>query len=165
MSNGSIADRKAWSLALITLLALVVAGADLLSKGAVERWIGPDGDHQEWWLVDGQIGFAFGRNSGAAFGLFRGNPEMLAVISVFVAVAFCLLIASEVKRAFARIVSAGLLLGGALGNLFERVRYGYVTDFIALGPWPRFNVADSAISIGVAIFIIAIVFQTDPRRG
>ncbi len=161
MATAPKAQRIARSVRPVGALALAVGIADLLSKWAMTTWLGPDARSHEWWVVDGQIGIAYGRNSGAAFGLFQGNAELLAVISVFVAFGLCWLIFAEVQGPVARLLGAGLLLGGAVGNLTERVWHGYVTDFIAVGPWPRFNLADSAITVAVVIFVVAIAFPAE----
>lgn len=149
----------------IAALSLAVVVLDLSTKSTITEWLGVAGQHNAWWVIDGRVGLEYGRNSGAAFGLFRGNPELLAVLSVFVAAGFCWLSLVELRSGVASIACAGLIVGGATGNLIERVRLGYVTDFFAVGPWPRFNVADSAISIGVVIFIVAMVFQPLNERA
>lgn len=165
MVKGSEAQRSRGSLVAAGAVAVLVAIIDLITKWTVTRWLGPSAKDREWWIVDGQLGFDYGRNSGAAFGFFQGNAELLAAISVLVAIGFCWLIFHEVDGVVARVLSAGMLLGGAVGNLVERFRQSYVTDFIAVGPWPRFNVADSAISVAVLLFIVTVVFQTRTETG
>ncbi|CAN5830927.1 N/A [soil metagenome] len=165
MGRLSEAKRSRRSLVTGGVVSVVVAVVDLSTKSAVTRRLGPSADKHDWWLIEGWLGFAYGRNSGAAFGLFQGNAGLLAAISVLVAIGFCCLTFAEVHGPVARALSAGLLLGGAIGNLVERVRQSYVTDFIAVGPWPRFNVADSAISVAVVIFAVAVLFQARPETG
>lgn len=163
---GNVSGRqRGQTTVLVASLVIMVAAADLITKWMATRWLGATASDHDWWIFDGQIGFEYARNTGAAFGLFWGNPELLAVISVFVAVGFCWLVFTEVRSKSTAIVSSGLIVGGALGNLVERVRHGYVTDFIAVGSWPRFNLADSAISIGVAIFVFAVVFPPELQDG
>ena len=58
-------------------------------------------------------------------------------------------------------VGAGFVAGGAIGNLIDRVRLGYVTDFVAIGPWPKFNIADSAITVGVLILVWSVSMTPD----
>lgn len=104
-------------------------------------------------------------NTGAAFGLFRGGRVAFVAVSAVAAIAiFCF------RRAIARLsaweqAAFGLILGGAVGNLIDRTRLGAVVDFVDLGVgdlrFPAFNVADSAISIGVAILAVNLIF---PRR-
>lgn len=155
----SEAQRSRTSLGAAGVVAAMVIVADLATKWSVTRWLGASAGGREWWIVDGHLGLEYGRNSGAAFGLFAGNAELLAAASILVAVGCCWLILQEVDGLAAKALGAGLLLGGAIGNLVERVRQAYVTDFIAVGPWPRFNIADSAITVAALIFIFAVVFQ------
>jgi signal peptidase II len=142
-------------------IAVVVVILDLLVKGIVTRAIGPEADRHAWWLIGDDVGFEYVRNTGAAFGLLRGNAELLGAISILVAIGFAGLIVIELRGGLWAMVAGGLLVGGAIGNLVERLVDGYVTDFIAVGTWPRFNVADSAITVGVVVFIIGLFVQAD----
>ncbi|HEV2128141.1 MAG TPA: signal peptidase II [Thermomicrobiales bacterium] len=144
-------------LARVAAVMAVVVVLDLLVKWAVTLWIGPDADRHSWWLIGDSIGFEYLRNTGAAFGLFRGNPELLAAFTLLVTVGIVRLVLLEVRSPFWAALSSGLLAGGAIGNFVERVISGYVTDFVAVGPWPRFNIADSTITIGIAIFALAVI--------
>ena len=95
------------------------------------------------------------QNTGAAFGLFRG----WAVLFVAASVAIIVWIACQLLRPMAPwpvsvLWGYGLVLGGAAGNLLDRVRLGHVVDFLDLRVWPVFNVGDSAITIGVALLIL-----------
>jgi len=101
-------------------------------------------------------------NKGAAFGLFsRMTPVLIlfAVISIF-----CMIVYLGRKRVSDTFQAIGLamILGGALGNLTDRIFYGYVIDFIDLRVWPVFNVADSFITIGAAVLIINMLFGRRP---
>ncbi|MDD5436393.1 MAG: signal peptidase II [Candidatus Omnitrophica bacterium] len=93
----------------------------------------------------------FIRNDGTAFGLLKGQNTFLALLSV-IAIIGILIYAVTHKRIGRGIsVALGLVLGGALGNLFDRIRFGCVIDFFDFRVWPVFNVADSAITIGVIL--------------
>ena len=98
-------------------------------------------------------------NKGAAFGLFsRMTPALIlfAVISIFCIIAY--LGKKRVSDIFQAICLA-MILGGALGNLTDRLFYGYVIDFIDLRVWPVFNIADSFITIGAAILILNMLLS------
>ncbi|MBT7238299.1 signal peptidase II [Candidatus Woesearchaeota archaeon] len=97
-------------------------------------------------------------NTGAAFGLFKGNVFILSIISVFV---ILLLLHYFIKYPKLYLPLA-FLLGGATGNLIDRVFLGFVRDFIDLKVWPIFNVADSFNVIGVAI--IGWILVTDKGK-
>ncbi len=143
-------------LARVAAVMATVVVLDLLTKRAVTVWIGPNADRHSWWLIGDTIGFEYLRNTGAAFGLFPGNPEVLAALALLVTAGIVWLVLLEVQSPFWAILSCGMLSGGALGNIVERLASGYVTDFVAVGPWPRFNVADSAITVGMVIFALAV---------
>lgn len=120
---------KAWQVVVIALLVTVV---DQVSKYLVRTF------------------FSFTVNSGVAFGLFLGYNTVflfltLAVMVVFMAVIF--------RKPF---YEFGLLVGGAAGNGIDRVVFGGVIDFIDVGWWPSFNVADSCMTIGVVLLMIRL---------
>jgi signal peptidase II len=146
-------------------LAAVVVVIDLLAKRAATAALGPDADRHSWWLIGDDVGLEYVRNSGAAFGLLPGNAELLGAISILIALGFAALILLELGTGVWSMLAGGLVAGGAIGNLIERVMDGFVTDYVAIGPWPRFNVADSAITVGMAVFILALVFQRNEEPG
>jgi signal peptidase II len=100
-------------------------------------------------------------NSGVAFGLFPGGGVVLVVVG---ALALAALLAFFVTNHARRLVwlPTGLLIGGAAGNLVDRVRDGSVTDFLKLPHWPAFNVADMAITVGVVALVFVI--EAAPKK-
>jgi len=94
-------------------------------------------------------------NTGAAFGLFPGSRLPFILISILAIVVVFYLFAREAYRSLGNRVLLGCILGGAIGNLVDRVRWGRVVDFIDVGwstlRWPVFNVADSAVTLGVIL--------------
>lgn len=147
-------------LARAAAIMAVVVVVDLLIKWAMTAWLGPHADRHNWWLAGEWLGFEYTRNTGAAFGLFPGNPELLAAIALLLTGGIVWLVLLEVRSRLWATLASGLLAGGASGNFVERVAVGYVTDFVAVGPWPRFNIADSAITIGIAIFAVTVVMTS-----
>ncbi len=107
------------------------------------------------------------RNPGAAFGLFPGSRWPLIVISIL-AVVVVIVVAWRPQTRRSTLIPLGLILGGAIGNLIDRVRLGEVVDFIQIGIpphyWPVFNAADSAVSIGVVWLAIGLVLCDKPRE-
>lgn len=146
-------------LARATIVAGLVVALDQITKRWMTALIGPEDDRHAKWLVSDTIGFEYVRNTGAAFGLFRGNPELLAAVAILVTAGLIWLVLIEVSSPEWAGRSIGLLAGGSIGNMVERIVNGYVTDFVAIGPWPRFNVADAAITIGIMIFVVAVIFD------
>jgi len=159
MQKGSYLQGKRWSV-VFSLLALLVVVADQLSKLGIRSN-----------LAVGESLFELGflriihvpLNTGAAFGLFQDQSFVLTIISV-VAVAVILVYALFLYRRFPLLdnmpnrIAMGLILGGTIGNLIDRLRLGGVTDFISVGSWwPAFNIADSAVTIGVIIFAYSLL--------
>ena len=138
-------------------VAALVLAADQLTKAVVRASI----ERGEVVELVGGLGLVNVRNRGIAFGLFTGAGPWLALI---VGVAMLVLVATFVAHAATPLawLPGGMLLGGALGNLLDRVREGAVTDFIDLPSWPAFNLADSAITVGVLTLLY--VMEGPPRR-
>ena len=100
------------------------------------------------------------RNSGGAFGIMQSIPGMLLFVSIAAAVLIILMLKSKTPISELVGIALALQLGGALGNLIDRIRLGYVVDFIDLMVWPIFNVADIAITVGVLILAYHLIFRS-----
>lgn len=111
--------------------------------------------HEPHPVIPGIVDLTYATNTGGAFGLLPWATQILAVVAGLVAVA--LIVSGPRLAAAGRVIeiASALLLGGALGNLIDRVRLGYVIDFIHVHFWPVFNVADIGITVGAGLFIIA----------
>lgn len=132
-----------------TLITVVVL--DQLTKLVIDTIIGPDASRRSYWFLGDWFGFDYVRNDGVAFGLQLGNNTLTIVASVIAFVAIGAMFWRLASGTVLAAVGLGLLFGGAIGNLIDRIRIGSVVDFVAIGPWPRFNIADSAITVGVLI--------------
>ena len=142
----------------ILFLSLPLYAVDQLTKKLVLRLISPFEAHV---VVPDFFSLVNVTNTGAAFGSFRGNNTFFIVISVVALVVVTVLLVRHSQPDPWRDLSLALLLAGILGNLTDRLLYGHVIDFLLFNlhipyadPWPAFNVADSCISIAVALFII-----------
>ena len=113
---------------------------------------------------DGFFRITHTTNTGAVFGTFSDQTVILTIAS-FVGVGI-LLFFYHSHTGPERLVrlSLGLLLGGAIGNLVDRIRLGKVTDFIDVGAWPIFNLADSAIVTGIAILVVVFLFAKEKPK-
>ena len=144
--------RPAWPLFLG--LALVVFVVDQLTKAAVAAALAPG---ESVSVVGDLVRLVHGRNTGALFGLFRDQATLFAVVSIGV-IALIVWYHRRAGRSAVLSVALGLLLGGALGNLADRVRLGYVLDFVDAGigdlRWYTFNVADAAISTAILLLLV-----------
>jgi signal peptidase II len=139
-------------LGLLTIAAAAVA-ADQLTKHVVASRLALD----ESVHVIGPLSIHHVQNSGIAFGLFASATSVVIVLTG-VAVAWMLaFFARSGARHPVLPVALGLVIGGSLSNLVDRVRLGHVTDFLDLRWWPAFNLADSFIVIGVAILLAALL--------
>lgn len=97
-------------------------------------------------------------NRGAAFGIFRNQLLMFVLISVF-AIAFIFYHLKNKKNSILSGISLSLILAGAMGNLIDRLRFGFVIDFLDLRVWPVFNLADSAITIAAFLLTWELLFK------
>ena len=153
------AEAAQWlSLALVTVAAVV---ADQVTKHIVSSQLALD----EEVVVIGPFSIHHVQNSGIAFGLFP-NATAAVIVLTTVAVAWMLVFFA---RAGARHpvlpVALGLLLGGSISNLADRVRLGHVTDFLDLRYWPAFNLADICIVVGVVLLVgTMLAGERSPRR-
>ena len=143
--------RKGWP---VWLLAGTVFIADQLTKQFILNWL----RYGESWPAEGFLRFTHARNTGAAFSLFEGQSTILSIVAILAVGLILWLYKTSGGGSLLLRLALALQLGGAFGNLLDRFRYGYVVDFFDVGPWPIFNVADSAISIGIAFLIAYIVF-------
>jgi len=113
---------------------------------------------------EGPLRITYVTNTGAAFGILQGQTLFLMVTTFFGLAAILLYFLYPPMEHGVLRLALGLQLGGAVGNLADRVRLGgKVTDFIDVGPWPNFNVADSSIVVGVAI-IVGFFFLAESRH-
>jgi signal peptidase II len=146
------------------LLLAIIAGAVLVLDLATKQWVMRSLTYQQPVEILGPyLRFTYTRNSGVAFGLGAGTNFPYYIFSILAAVAILYLFLRSQVPTRGRQLALALILGGALGNLVDRVRWGEVVDFIEVGfkgwHWPVFNIADSAVSVGVVLFALS-----RPRR-
>lgn len=150
-------SRRSILAAILTIPSIVFL--DQLSKWMIWNRYGPAGDAIEAEILGGLLRLHFVRNTGSAFGLFQGQTGILTVATFF-AIGFLVIFFIRNARESALIALAlSLLVGGAIGNLIDRIRLGYVIDWIKLPNWPTFNVADSAITVGVILLFVTILVR------
>ena len=104
-------------------------------------------------LVGQWLSLEYAENRGVAFGLLGGVGPLVVVAPVLVVIAMMVVYLRSPAPPWWQSLGVGLLAGGAFGNLADRVRLGYVVDFVSVGRWPNFNLADSAITVGAVILI------------
>ena len=132
-------------------MAAAVVVSDQLTKFAVRSCLEPAHSVP---VIPPVLLLTYVQNTGAAFGLFRGYPGVFVLLSVAVMGWILLEFLRKERLTWSTEMGLALILGGALGNVIDRLRYGYVIDFIDVRVWPVFNAADSAITIGVTLLIL-----------
>ena len=147
-------DRSSHWLSFL-LLAGVVVALDQVTKRYVDTHL-PLG--ASWPAESWPVRFMHVKNTGAAFSLLQDQTLFLTVMSVVGLGAIVLYFRFRPSDHPLLRLALALQLGGALGNLIDRARYGHVTDFIKVPHWPVFNVADSAITVGVATVVLFLLF-------
>lgn len=149
------------------LVPFIVGFLVLLCDQATKLWIvqtlGPDPLVHFRPLIGNWFRLVYSQNTGVAFNLFQGTGHTLLIavsLLISVGVIYTYLAHLPNNNLFVQ-VSIGLILGGAIGNTIDRVREGFVIDFIQIGWWPVFNIADSAITTGAVLLMICILLMTD----
>lgn len=142
---------------MIFIIVILIFSLDQLTKFIVSRTLALN---QSIPVIKNIFHLTLIHNKGAAFGILRNQVPLFIFTSIFAIV----LIISGLKKKGAKssyTIALSLILAGALGNLVDRLFLGYVIDFLDLGIWPVFNIADSAISIGAVLLGWNILFHKD----
>jgi signal peptidase II len=143
-------------------LCAILVAVDQAAKAAVEAHLVP-GEEVD---VLGPFGLTLAHNRGVAFGLAGGAGAPLILLTVVALGVVAYLFARNPTRP-GMWVAAGLVAGGAIGNLVDRIRVGEVTDYVDLSPWPPFNLADVAITLGVLVLVFLYLrdAEAEPESG
>jgi len=151
-----VSAQQAWGRAGLVMAAVLLI--DQVTKRLVQSNI-TEGDRNNVFFG---IDLVHVRNHGVAFGAFAGGGTIVAVV---IAIALVALVVWFVRHTATPLawLPTGLLLGGAVGNIFDRIRDGAVTDFVKFPAWPAFNVADIAITFGVLSLLY--VLETRGSEG
>jgi signal peptidase II len=148
-------------------MILVVVAADQLTKLWIMNSLPPNGKRI---VIPGLFNLVHVTNTGAAFGLLAGEHalwrQVFFIGVALVALGAIILVYRQAKtKGLVFTLAVGLIAGGALGNLIDRIRFGAVVDFLDFYiknyHWPAFNVADSAITVGVGLFLVASILGID----
>ena len=138
---------------LVIGLAASVAAIDQLTKFLVVSKIGPGRWESQVEILKGWLALEYTENRGAAFGVLAGIAPVLTWVSIAILTGLLWHFGRQTRPPLWHTLAIGAIAGGALGNLFDRVRLGHVIDFVSVGPWPNFNVADSAITVGALVLL------------
>lgn len=147
----------------LLIIAAVLFGLDLLTKTIMVANLTPG---QPVYLIGDFVRFSLVRNPGAAFSMATGMTWLLTLVATAVVIGVIRI--GSTLRSLWWAIGLGMVLGGALGNLIDRLfrspgpLQGHVVDFVAVGWWPVFNVADSAIVCGAILLVVLTVFGFEP---
>lgn len=166
-----MAKAKAWFSAtwIVLLVAAIVIGLDQASK----EWVRTTIPKHSWYApipaLDPYFVFEHVDNYGAAFGILQGGGSFFIIVAAVVTVGILFYASRLPKGQWLVRFFLGMMLGGALGNVIDRINQGFVTDYVKMGIpglyyWPNYNIADSAIVIGVILLAIDMLVQ-DYRQG
>ncbi len=152
-----------------TFVIAAVCGviADIVSKWIVFSQLDEFGEIN---LIPGLLAIVLSKNEGVVFGMFPGKTNAFIIISIIaIAVILFIYIKSD-KSLFVSNLALGLVIAGAIGNLWDRIWYGYVRDFIDLHignryHWPTFNIADSLICIGISFMVFTSFCASKPKES
>ena len=149
---------------ILVAVATSVAVTDQLTKILLASAIDSRQIASRVEVVDGWLGLEYTENRGAAFGLFSGLAPIITGVSLAILASLLLYFFRQARTPLWQTIGTGAVAGGALGNLVDRARLGHVIDFVSVGPWPNFNVADSAITVGVLVLVWGMTRQS-PSLG
>ena len=150
VTNASTGARRGAAMRAALVCAIVVA-LDQITKHTLGTWIHPD---QVRHVIPG-LTLVYERNTGVAFSFLAGTGAFVYVVT---GIALMALICFLLMRPRRRLLwlPTGMLVGGAIGNVIDRIARGSVIDFIKLPHWPAFNFADACITFGVIILVVVI---------
>ncbi|NJO84216.1 MAG: signal peptidase II [Blastochloris sp.] len=157
------AQRRRWLLPLLMSIGIFVC--DQLTKRWIVQTLGPVPLTRSIPVVGDWLNLVYSHNMGVAFGFFSNMPSMSSVLTVVALIisfgALYVYVAYLPNSLWSVQISIGLIIGGAVGNIADRIMLGYVVDFIQVGWFPIFNVADSAITVGAVILACYLLLAPD----
>ena len=151
---------------VILLIALIIVVLDQLTKGWVRANIpaGASWLPDSWQWLSPYARIVHWYNTGAAFGMFK-DASMVFTVLAFVVIAAILFYYPHVERDdWSLRLALSMQMGGAMGNLIDRLTIGHVTDFISVGTFPVFNIADASISVGAAVLFLGVWLKERAER-
>ncbi len=134
------------------IAAIVVIVLDQLSKHYISTAFAPG---ESRIVIPHALWLTYVQNHTGAFGLFGSKTWLLILMALAVLTLFWFSFRDSAARSRTVRIAFGAIVGGAVGNIVDRLHYGYVVDFLDLRWWPVFNVADSCITIGVALLVLS----------
>jgi len=157
--------QRQWREAPLFGVAAAVLALDQLSKAAVMRYLEPLVPWNPIASLGRYVSLTYVTNTGSAFGLFPGLGSIYVFVALAIVAALLIFYRRFAVSHWLMQVCLGMQLGGALGNVADRLRFGHVVDFLDFKFWPVFNVADSCIVVGVLILAILLLRQQPEEQA
>ncbi len=149
--------------ALLSIAAVIVI-TDQITKYLVRTYI-PMGEMWSPWVwLAPYARIVHWQNTGAAFGMFQSFGGVFTILAILVSIAILYYFPRVPHEEWPLRLAMGMQLGGAVGNLIDRLTQGYVTDFVSVGNFAVFNVADASISVGVVVLIIGVWIMDQSQK-
>lgn len=145
-----------WDYLFLIGIAAVIVGLDQWTKYLVRTQIPLGGSWSPWAWLAPYARIVHWQNTGAAFGMFQGFGLVFTVLAFIVTIAILYYFPRVPRNEWLLRITMTMMLGGAVGNLIDRLTIGTVTDFVSVGTFAVFNVADASISVGTAIMVLAV---------
>jgi len=152
--------KKTLNQVLVYLLAGVIVLGDQYTKHLVRTRLEINQTWSPWPALEPFVRVLHIQNTGAAFGLFKDAGLVFTIIAIVVSLVIIVYAQRVPAGHWWMRIALGMQLGGALGNLIDRLTFGTVTDFISVGNFAIFNVADASISLGVAFLAVLMFFES-----
>jgi len=153
--------RSTW----LFIVALLIVVLDQLTKWLVVTNIPYGGSWSPWEWLSPYARIVHWSNTGVAFGMLQGMNPVFIGLAILVSGAIIYYYQQIDKKDWLIRLALIMELGGAIGNLIDRIRYGHVIDFISIGRFPVFNVADSCITVGVVVLLIGVWVQEKREKA
>ncbi len=156
--------RIAKTYGLMVLISAFLIVLDQYTKSVIRTYLEFGEIWMPWKWLEPYARIIHINNTGAAFGLFKGANSIFMVLAVIVAGAIIYYYPSISKKDWVIRIALSMQLAGAVGNLIDRIQFGRVTDFISIGTFAVWNVADASITVGVVVLLVGIWVQDNREK-
>ena len=147
------------------IVALIIVALDQLTKWLVVTNIPYGGSWSPWDWLTPYARFVHWSNTGVAFGMLQGMNPVFIGLAVLVSGAIIYYYQQVDRQDWLIRLALMMELGGAIGNLVDRIQYGHVVDFVSVGRFPVFNIADACITVGVVVLLIGVWVQEKREKN
>ena len=156
--------KNIWDYVFLLSIASVIVILDQWTKNMVRTLIPFGESWSPWSWLEPYVRLVHWQNTGAAFGMFQQFGIVFTVLAFIVSIAILYYYPQVPHEEWVMRLAMAMMLGGAVGNLIDRLTLGTVTDFISVGTFAVFNVADACISVGTVILILAVWFNERKQK-